>query len=88
MSSWLFFKKLFQKFPQMCLPLDVFFEIFKAKHSRDSALRAMQTAIVKRKLHIKSIESKEEPSTVETDFEALWKLICKEKILRRINGQM
>jgi len=65
----------------MKTPLDVFFETLSKKYSKEEAMHAIKTEIVKRKLQIKV------STTGEASFTELWNLTVKEKVLRKISSQ-
>lgn len=68
----------------MTLPLDVFFDLFQKNYSKEEALQSAKTALVKRKLQLNAAASPTFDRHFEREFEELWGLILKERILKRI----
>lgn len=62
------------------LPLDIFFETLQNTDSKEQAFQALKRTLIKRKLQIKD----EKEGDVEKEFEELWALKEKERILRNI----
>lgn len=61
--------------------LDIFFDTLKNSNKTD-AFQAIKTAIVKRKLELIKITENDEERDYKDEFEELWNLKMKEKVLK------